>query len=207
MTLDKFYDGLFVKAQGKPSYAFNGWGSRRSQFRRYDVVRRHCGVRSGDSVLDWGCGTGDLYWYLHDHGIDTHYFGTDIVPEMVKMAKHNGVPRVDNFDVLKSPYPRDSFDHVICIGTVGAMAEPEHERWAVVKRMIDVGLAMSSQTLMMTFLTDKDGPKEDDGYHWYHQFDTLMMRLGFVVPKDVGVMVCADYHPHDVSVIFKHDPF
>ena len=111
MGLPEFYDGLFDRAAGKGSFAFNGWGSRRSQFRRYEVVRDDCGIASGDSVLDWGCGTGDLYWYLHDHGLDVSYTGVDVVPEMIRLAKENKVPNAKLHSVLDYPFPRKTYDH------------------------------------------------------------------------------------------------
>jgi SAM-dependent methyltransferase len=207
MTLETFYDGLFARAEGKGSFAFNGWGSRRSQFRRYEVVRDDCKIESGDSVLDWGCGTGDLYWYLHDHGVDVKYLGVDVVPEMIRLAQENKVPDARLHNVLEHPFPPKTFDHVICIGTVGAMAEPVEQRWNLVKGMFSVGMTTARKSMAITFLTDRDGAKEDDGYHWYQEFSLLMMRIGAHVPNKFGMVVRADYHPHDVTVILRHNSY
>ena len=206
MTLAGFYDGLFARAEGKGSFAFNGWGSRRSQFRRYEVVVKECGIRSGDSVLDVGCGTGDLYWYLHDHGIDVRYAGMDVVPKMVELAKKNNVPNVHEGNVLIR-VPQGECDHVVCIGTVGAMQEPVEVRWNAVKDLIAACTRIAKKSVLITFLTDRDGAKEDDGYHWYQEFGDLMGRIGKDVPAEFGMVVRADYHPHDVSLVLKKNSY
>ena len=102
MSLASFYDGIIAKSQGKDSFSQNGWGSRRSQYRRFKAAQEELRIWSGDKVLDVGCGNADLYWFLHDLGIDVEYTGVDIVPKMIDLAARNGV-EVELRDVVKTP--------------------------------------------------------------------------------------------------------
>ena len=213
MTLEKFYDGILKKAKGQESFAANGWGSRRSQYRRFATACTELGVHNFDTILDIGCGNADLYWYLHNLGIDVTYQGIDIVPKMVKLAKKNleGQSRasahqaefVDNENFTSEAY----YDAIMCIGTVGAIEGSTDERWSYVRELVRQGLNASLRGMAVTFLTDRDGPKGDDGYHWYVPFVETLECMEKIVPQNVGMKVCADYHPHDVMFILKHDSF
>jgi SAM-dependent methyltransferase len=213
MTLEKFYDGILKKAKGKESFAANGWGSRRSQYRRFATACTELGVQNFDNILDIGCGNADLFWYLHDLGIDVTYQGIDIVPKMVELARKSlkDQPRakvnlaefVDNADFKFEA----GYDAILCIGTVGAIEGSTDDRWSYVKELVQQGLGSSLRGMAVTFLTDRDGPKKDDGYHWYVPFAETVERMLEIVPQNVGMKVCADYHPHDVMFILKHDIF
>jgi cyclopropane fatty-acyl-phospholipid synthase-like methyltransferase len=213
MTLELFYDGILENAKGKESFAENGWNSRRSQYRRFAIASADLGVRSNDSVLDIGCGNADLFWYLHNIGVDVNYKGLDIVPKMVEIAKTNlnGHPRtsVSLGDFVDNPdYEHESmFDHIICIGTVGAIVGNSVERWEYVSELVKQGLATAHSGMAITFLTDRDGKKVDDGYHWFVSLGTAMEVMSKIVPQNVGMSVRADYHPHDVMFILKHNTF
>ena len=206
MTLEKFYDGILEKAVNSPSYAANGWGSRRSAHRRYLMAITQLNVAKGHSLLDWGCGNGDLFWFLNDLGIDVHYLGVDIVPKMVELALANNVVAVKR-DLLLDPPREAEFDHIICIGTVGAIEGTVKERWDVVEQMISVGMNGSLKGMALTFLTDRDGQHEDDGFHWFVPFAECLSTMSKLVANKYGLKVCADYHPHDVMFIITHDPY
>jgi SAM-dependent methyltransferase len=64
-----------------------GWGSRKGkQSLRFSILCQ-IGNLSNCSVLDIGCGFGDLYGYLEYKKIRTKYLGIDINPELIKIAK------------------------------------------------------------------------------------------------------------------------
>lgn len=45
------------------------------------------GIRDGDSVLDLGCGFGDLFAYFKEIGLNVRYTGVDINPTIIENAK------------------------------------------------------------------------------------------------------------------------
>lgn len=63
-----------------------GWGSKESQELRFDILFRNIDV-SGRTILDIGCGFGDLYHYLILRGFkEFHYIGLDISENLIESA-------------------------------------------------------------------------------------------------------------------------
>jgi SAM-dependent methyltransferase len=65
------------------------------QRRRYETLLELAGDISGKTVLDFGCGKGDLCGFLKEKGVSTDYCGIDINEALLSMAK--------------SKYPEDEF--------------------------------------------------------------------------------------------------
>jgi len=70
------------------------------------------GLEEGKSVLDLGCGFGDLYDYLQEQGMRVDYTGYDINPELIAIAqrKYPGA-RFELKDVQTEPFPE--FDFIV----------------------------------------------------------------------------------------------
>jgi len=56
------------------------------QLRRFETLLRIAGDSSGKTVLDFGCGKGDLYGFMKEKGLSIHYCGIDINKDMIKLA-------------------------------------------------------------------------------------------------------------------------
>lgn len=83
--------------------------SEGGQTRRFLAVLRHLQLRDGDSVLDYGCGTGRLCEFL-PAGVS--YYGLDWSEQMrERVALDHPRARV------LAEVPDLLFDHVVCIGT------------------------------------------------------------------------------------------
>lgn len=91
------------------SVASLDWGSTESQRLRFQVLAE-VGVWSGQSVLDVGCGRGDFWSYLADHGYQGRYVGIDITPGMVELAKL----KFRNTDFRVADILREHIDGVPC---------------------------------------------------------------------------------------------
>ncbi len=94
------------------------WSSIKIQYLRFEQLSK-IGIKSGDSLLDVGCGFADLYFYLKQNSIVTHYFGIDIVSEFTDKAR-SIYPDADflNTDVFSLNAPSDNFDYTLLSGTL-----------------------------------------------------------------------------------------
>jgi SAM-dependent methyltransferase len=89
-TLD-FYNKLFVEFGYDPRSL--GWGTRKGKQSVQFEALCQIGNLSGCSILDVGCGFGDLHDYLKFRGTKCKYFGVDINQHVIEMGKsmHKGI--------------------------------------------------------------------------------------------------------------------
>jgi predicted TPR repeat methyltransferase len=76
-------------------------------------------IKSGESILDIGIGTGLSSALYHKAGLNV--FGMDISPEMLEVCAEKKIAvRLERHDLTKTPYPFDtaSMDHVTCVGVM-----------------------------------------------------------------------------------------
>ncbi|HIJ59702.1 MAG TPA: class I SAM-dependent methyltransferase [Nitrospirae bacterium] len=70
----------------------------------------------GSSILDFGCGKGDLYGYIKERGIDVKYTGIDINESLINLATTNHPEaRFLCLDILQDKLD-ELFDHIIICG-------------------------------------------------------------------------------------------
>lgn len=106
-----------------------------------------------DSLLDIGCGTGYLIELLQNRK-KADYYGLDLSPEMLKMAK----AKFGNDVTLKEgeadslPYKDDTFDVVTCIQSFHHYPYPEKAMSEVYRVLKPGGLYILSDTGMGGFM-------------------------------------------------------
>lgn len=84
-----FHNSLIDSFQARevPDYwILSGWSSIATQRSRFERLL-HTTSYGGGSILDWGCGVGDLYSHLCGTGHRFEYRGLDINPRMITMAE------------------------------------------------------------------------------------------------------------------------
>jgi len=57
------------------------------QIKRYETLLQMAGDLSGKSILDFGCGKGDLCGFIRDRGIHIRYCGIDVNENLIELAK------------------------------------------------------------------------------------------------------------------------
>ena len=110
----KLYESL-LKKYGE-NYRTLNWGSSKSQKKRFKVLAE-VGLKSGDSVLDVGCGLSDLYIWLKENIPGIIYEGIDLTPAMIEISQKR-FPKIkftegtiDNFKDSNK-----NFDYIISSG-------------------------------------------------------------------------------------------
>jgi len=98
-------------------YQILDWENQESQFCRFEVLLRRVTLE-GRSLLDLGCGVGDLCDFLASRSVSVDYTGVDILEEMIKEARRRCPEgRFIHADLLKeNPFGEVSFDVAFCSG-------------------------------------------------------------------------------------------
>lgn len=63
-----------------------GWKEQKGQEKRFEILAS-IGDLNNASILDLGCGCGDLKKYLDGRFSNFHYIGVDLMPEFIETAK------------------------------------------------------------------------------------------------------------------------
>lgn len=84
-----------------------GWKSKKEQNKRFEVLLG-IGFENGETILDFGCGLGALYEYIHKHYEDFGYIGVDINQDFIDKCKKKypkvNFKKINNISEIKSNY-------------------------------------------------------------------------------------------------------
>lgn len=125
-----------LSAYGKGSFGALGWKSMESQTKRFEVIASAWNL-NGASILDVGCGYGDLKGYLDQRFTDFHYTGIDQQPEFIAEAKqlYVNTPHTYFFqtDFTQADFPK--VDYVIASGALSYRSVNTHFVYEMIAKM------------------------------------------------------------------------
>lgn len=185
-------------AAGGPYHEVVNWASAAAQRARFEVLLANVPLR-GRSVLDIGCGVGDLPALLDERGIVCEYTGVDILERMVEVCRQR-LPgkRFLWSDVFSdSPFEPESFDVVFCSGAFNLDLGNNREfLGSAVRRMAE----LSRRHVVFNLLHAREQPKEPR-YFFYEPGEVVeLMR-----PLGGEISIIDDYLHNDFTVILLKD--
>lgn len=119
-----FYDNL-IKQHSPNSAKSAGWSDQGSQEIRFTILAQ-IGDLTNKSILDVGCGLGDLYLYLKHKFKAIDYTGIDIVPLMIKQAQQK-FPDVNFIQLDFNQYQGKKLDYILASGALSYWFENYEE--------------------------------------------------------------------------------
>jgi len=91
--------------------------SRASQFKRFEIL--HAIDESAKSILDIGCGLGDMYQYLLNNNFKGQYLGVDFLADFIKLSeekyKNNLQANFQCCDLTQQDIPQ-GYDYILLSG-------------------------------------------------------------------------------------------
>jgi SAM-dependent methyltransferase len=123
--VEEYYSDKITRFGPIPAGA--DWNSRESQYIRFNQLSKIIDQPASFSILDYGCGYGELYTYLSNKYNNFKYTGFDISPQMIEAAKAKNELIKDNFtnnfeNIEKS-------DYVIASGVFSVKLDTPAEEW------------------------------------------------------------------------------
>ena len=142
-----------------------GWGSDLDQVLRFDMLCRGLDLK-GKSILDLGCGLGDLVPYLEIlTGGDFRYTGVDIAPVLVESAQnefhHSNVKFVccemSSFSI------KEKYDVAILSGALNYRID---DNIGFSEKIIDQLFRMTKESVAVNFLSSYADYQEKKNFHY-----------------------------------------
>ncbi len=189
----------------RASHEILDWASPASQQARFNVLADNVDLR-GKSLLDVGCGLGDLWAYLRDRKIDVRYTGVDILEKMVVEARRRHPEatfvQADIFGDAPSespsptlPISASSFDVVFCSGAMNLNLGNNLEFLPVaISRMCRLSRHIVAFNLLHVRATAEA--------HKYFYYDPKDVRR-LLTSSSCDVQIIDNYLPNDFTVICR----
>lgn len=194
-TIDVFSSSLLQ--HGHDFRALN-WGSQKGQENRFRILCE-IGIETADSVLDVGCGLGDLYGYLKKRGTKVDYSGLDITPDMIAAARDK-FPEAQfrEGSLLDATHLSDqSFDYVIASGIFYLRRDkPFQHLERSVRRMFELCRKGVAFNCLSTW-----AEPADDGSDEYRE--DPVRCLEFCRTLSPWTVLRTDYHPGDFTLYLR----
>ena len=177
------------------------WESRDAQYKRFRAMTDNTEI-DGRSLLDIGCGCGDLYGLIVEEKLEVDYTGVDILEKMIERAsvEYPGgrfrtadifSPGFKAADVLGS----DSFDITYTSGIFNLNAGNNE---AFLKKAIPVIAALSAEAFVFNLL-DPSSPDRDDAYFYY----APDRAAALAEPFSTEISLIKGYLSNDYTLICK----
>jgi SAM-dependent methyltransferase len=175
------------------------WTSYASAARHYREFVRGLELQ-GKSVLDAGCGMGDLLPYIYAEAGDFDYLGIDITPEFIDIAQKRYAPHTFQVgDVFDGSIKPESFEVVLASGV---MNHNESDWMTKRQQMIEQLFTIAREVLVFN-MAGSVGPKPAKQPSNVAYADALKV-LQFCASLTPRLIFKTHYHPKDFTItMFK----
>lgn len=185
---EKFYTAS-IDRYGTTSRGVH-WNSVHSQEKRFEVLLS-CLRDEKFSLVDAGCGFGDLYAYLRRHNVPfTSYKGLDLSPRMVEIAKEATGCEIIECNACTDLLP--SADYYICSGAMNILSR--FDTYMFIRNCYEASKKGFVFNLLMG---------EDDSLVYNHFYPAELQNLFDELGAEVTVK--KGYLQHDFTVFMKKE--
>jgi SAM-dependent methyltransferase len=106
------------------------WRDRSSQYLRFERLMLHLGFARGVSLLDVGCGSGELLAFCRQVGCEPEYLGIDVSPDMVAACNCRfGADSASGQSLAELARQAQRFDYVVASGTFNVCQQTPQGEW------------------------------------------------------------------------------
>jgi len=152
--LKKHYKNLLAKHGPSPEAVQHI--NKESQYKRFEVLSQ---IDSElNSVIDLGCGLGDMFQYLDSNNFKGKYLGLDFMPEFIALSTENFSEHQNTqfktFDLMSEKIPT-GFDYILLSGVFNNNQQNNEEfMLTTIKKMFEScekGIAFNAMSTYVDF--------------------------------------------------------
>ncbi|MBU0574470.1 MAG: class I SAM-dependent methyltransferase [Candidatus Margulisbacteria bacterium] len=202
----RYYEGLLLEhGDHFLSLDWKDPNNQKLRFRIFEELIRTIPMKKF-SVLDVGCGFGDLYGHLNRAGLRFDYTGVDISEKLLEVAAKKYPKAMFEARDILTDKKNDRYDFVFCSGlfNIRFREEPDHMEFvrSMLLRMRDI----SKKAVGANFLSVSAVPyvAEDDlnkNQYYYFRPEDILSFCNFISCR---YLLRHDYSSFDFSVyLFK----
>lgn len=149
---------------------------------RFNVLKE-IGINDGDSVLDLGCGFGDLFAYFKEIGLNVKYTGIDINPAIIDNAKIR-FPETDFRVVDIQEASIEKFDYVVSTSSFNLKLLNE-DNYVFIENLLRKCYTVAQKGVAMDFLSSYVDFKGNPEQAFYYSPEKM-----FSIAKTITKRVC-----------------
>ena len=144
-----------------------GWGNPESQKLRFDILFRNIEV-NGKTILDVGCGFGDLISYLQEKGFHFKYIGIDISSELLKVAneRHKDNKNISFYEGDILTIPPSLLQEIDISVLSGALTYKIEDNLSYAKNVLTKMFDLSSFMAASNFMTTYSDFQHEKNFHY-----------------------------------------
>lgn len=181
-----------------------GWDKGKQEV-RFEMLTSLFGALENRSIIDVGCGFGDLRRFLA--GVkNLSYTGIDLVPSLIAdaRAKHSDftpVPVYLTEDFLSDTF-QTSADFIVGSGIFNHKLSHDDNR-AIIKKTLNKALHSCHEAIAFDFLSTRVDFRHE---HTFHSDPVEILELAYSLSRNVALL--SHYMPFEFTlVIFRDDTF
>lgn len=177
-----------------------GWDKKRHHL-RYHILLSQWKFEN-DSLLDFGCGFGDMYEYIRENNLDLNYHGVDINPDLIEEGKN----KYQNVNLRAIDFLTESnnkqYDYIVSSGVHNFKLE---DNWEFIENTFTKFNDAAAKGFALNFISNKvDSSHKKD--HLYYTDPVKLLELSYSFSRKV--VLRNDYMPFEFTIfVDKEDDF
>jgi SAM-dependent methyltransferase len=178
-----------------------GWLSRDSQQKRFIELLSFKDNWSNESLLDIGCGLGDLFHHIKANKLEINYKGVDASSSLIDAAKR-AYPLGDFFVWnLFSTNKIDRADVVVASGLFNLKIGDDINQLAFLKMGVESLLSMSYEGVAFNLLEENEITAKLNSRDFYYYRQDEIREICHELPCELTFS--KGYLPNDITVFLK----
>jgi trans-aconitate methyltransferase len=169
------------------------------QNERYSSLTANLGG-TNKTVLDFGCGFGDLQKFLKERHLEIQYVGVDIVPEFIN-ENLKSIPDNSEFKLISSHLDlSEQYDYVIVSGAFNTLYAPTPKKHSeIVNEIIRHLFSLARISISYDFMTTDVDFMQQGSYH-----QNPLEAYNFAKSLSSRLILNQSYMPYEFAItIFK----